>query len=103
MSIHVDRDKPFLVTSNFLGESQCFLPTEIIAEIVGLYCGFAYDEQTEWLRVTLGSSGAKKEARRKDIAAAGIEKKTYRPTWPFSFLRENRAVAPHTLHVRNQQ
>ena len=74
VSIHVDRDKPFLVTSNFLGESQCFLPTEIIAEIVGLYCGFAYDEQTEWLRVTLGSSGAKKEARRKDIAAAGIEK-----------------------------
>ena len=42
-----------------------FLPTEIIviiAEIVGLYRGFTYDEQAEWLHVTPYISGVKEEA-----------------------------------------
>ena len=47
------------------------LPTKTIAEIVWLYGGFTYDEQTEWFRVTLYISGIKIAAtagyRSKDI------------------------------------
>ena len=57
------------------------MPTEIIAEIVGLYRSFTDDDQAEWLRLIFDMSGVKNEARSKDITASDTEKKTYRPTW----------------------
>ena len=52
------------------------MPTEIIAEIVGLYRGFTYDDQAEWLRLIFDMSGVKNEARSKDITASETEKRT---------------------------